>query len=136
MVIYNGRVCENSFIDPDCIGKMELSDPPIGGDCDESGKRVAFCHDCGSGVKEVIDVIDNLCQSTYVRSISDNRLLSIHHAICTRLNLPWAKKWLEKQELLMKLRDCCHSRRDIIEFYSRKPYHENIDFLEKIITVF
>jgi len=120
----------------DCSGVMERSDPPFSGDFNENGFLEPFCHDCGGGFKHINDENNVICQSTFVKSISDTRLLDIHHKICTRSCQPWLRGWFEKQSFLNMIRESCLTRRDLIDFYMRPPYGENINFLEMIISLF
>lgn len=120
----------------ECSGVMERSDPPFSGDFNENGIFEPFCHDCGGGFKRKKNGIVATWQSTYIESMSDKRLLDIHHSICTRSCQPWLRSWMDKQNFLMKIRNICHSRRDIIDFYMNSPYNENNDFLEQKISIF
>lgn len=120
----------------DCSGVMERSDPPFSGDFNINGVLEPFCHDCGSGFKQHKNDAVGTCQSTYVESMSDNKLLDLHHAVCTRSGLPWLRGWMEKQQFLMMIRETCFSRRDLICFYIGSPYDDNVDFLEKRISLF
>jgi len=120
----------------DCSGVMERSDPPFNGDFNENGIFEPFCHDCGGGFKHKKNETIRACTSTYVESMSDTKILAIHHSICTRSYQPWLRSWLDEQNFLMMIKENCGSRRDLIDFYMASPYNENIDFLEKKISIF
>jgi len=123
----------------DCSGIMELSDPPFSGDFNEEGQQEAFCNNYGHGFKHKNDEMVAKCQSTYIGSISDNRLLDIDQSICTEYHLPYLKKWQDKQDFLVLIRSTCFSRSDLINYYiSNIPsnFIVNVDYLEKIICPF
>ena len=136
MAINTGIVCESTFINPNCHGEMEYSDPLNGGDHDESGKKESFCNDCGSGFKR--EIPDGKTeQSTFVKLLSKTKLLALNQTMCYISDQPWPKSYSEEQEVYMDILENCETRFDLIKYYSLSPFNIKKSVVEgKIPAVF
>lgn len=119
----------------DCFGDMELSDPPILGDFNDQGSQDAFCDTCGNGFKNEIMKSERTASSTFTEVLSEKKLLHLHGKICKLIGRPYLHGYAEKQEFCQMIRDTCHTRKDLIDYYV-DSYKVDPDFWEENLFLF